>query len=111
MNNDTAVEPDFLNVLERVMDQDRLKWHTYNVVSGKPVELFHLCELVRQHSGKSSRIIVCNDGYGNEYTASNKRLLDEFPDIKLTPIEESTKYLYQWYREHLDDIDITRLIY
>ena len=102
---------DFLKVLEGVMGKERLKWHTYNVVSGKPVELFHLCELVRQHSGKSSRIIVCNDGYGNEYTASNGRLLDEFPDIEFTPIEESTKYLYQWYSEHFDDIDITRLIY
>lgn len=102
---------DFLKILETMMDAEKLKYHTYNVVSGKRVDLYSLCKMVNQSSGKNSSIIICCDGLGNEYTASNGRLLAEFPSTCITPIEESVDELYQWYKKHFDEIDITKLLY
>lgn len=102
---------DFLRILDEMMKKERLQYHTYNVVSGNKIDLLSLCNLVKEYSGTNEKIIVCDEGIGNEYTASNERLLSEFPNIKITSIEDSVKKLYQWYVDHSEIIDIYKLLY
>ena len=87
------------------------KCRTYNAVSGQKVSLLEICENVNRISGKNLPIYVCKAGWGKEYTASNKRLLKEFLDCNITPIEQSIAELYQWYAQNEDIIEIYNLIY
>lgn len=102
---------DFLLFLEKFIETENPKYHSYNVVSGKRIDLYKLCTLVNDCAGRTSDIIICREGLANEYTASNNRIMKEYPDFKVTPIEESICQLYDWYLNHKKDIDLYKLIY
>lgn len=87
------------------------KFHAYNVVTGIPISLLEIAEIVKRISGKNIPIYVCEEGLGNEYTANNYRLLDELKDFKYTSIEESIKELYKWYLENENMIELYPLLY
>lgn len=101
---------DFCRMLEKFIYIEP-EFHTYNMVSGSPVDLHSLAETVRKISGKDLDIIVCREGYANEYTASNRRILRELGDFQYTKIEDSVRKLYQWYEERQESIDTYSLIY
>ena len=81
-------------------------YHDYNVCTGKPIELVELAQMVRHVSGKNLEIIILKDGMNLEYTASNQRLLAEYPNIKYTRIEKAIKELYFYYESIKDTLDI-----
>ncbi len=102
---------DFLNIADAFLSKEQLDYHTYNVVSGKRIDLLTLCMMVKKVSGKDLRIIVCKDGLANEYTANNERLQTEFPQLPFTDMEQAVEKLYRWYEEHKEELDIYKLIY
>ena len=101
---------DFLQILDKFLELDAPKFHSYNIVSGKRVDLQSICLLLNKLTNKEHRIIICKEGLGNEYTASNERICNEI-DIKYTPFEESVKWLYNYYESIKFDIDIGKLLY
>lgn len=102
---------DFCRMVEMFIHLENPKFHVYNAVSGQGISLYELAELVKEVSGKENNIIVCNEGWANEYTANNKRIRKELPDWKLTDMHTAVENLYGWYKEHISDIDIYSLIY
>lgn len=102
---------DFCRLVEMFINLEEPRYHVYNAVSGRKVSLYELAELVNEIAGRKSDIIVCNDGWANEYTADNERIRQELPDWRLTDMHESVADLYGWYKEHISDIDIYSLIY
>lgn len=102
---------DFCVMLEKFMLLDKPNHKTYNAVSGRRIDLYTIAEIVKKVSGKENEIIVCQQGYANEYTASNQRILEEIPDMVFTDIEEAIKKLYKWYEDNQEKIDIYSLIY
>ncbi len=101
---------DFCRVVEWFVDSTP-KYHTYNVTSGRRVDLLTIAEKVKKLSGMDIPIYVCKEGYGNEYTATNKRLLQEYSDFIITALDDSIKSLLQYYENTLEDIDIYSLLY
>lgn len=102
---------DFCNILKRFLEIDRPKYHTYNVVSGERIDLVSICNYVREAAGKNINVIVCKDGFANEYTASNERIRAEITDFSITPIKQSVKSLFEWYQSKKEEIDIYKLLY
>ncbi len=102
---------DFCRLVEMFINLEKPGYHVYNAVNGRKVSLYELAELVNKIAGRKNDIIVCNDGWANEYTADNKRIRKELPDWSLTDMHESVADLYDWYKEHINDIDIYSLIY
>lgn len=101
---------DFLKILDKFLELDAPNYHSYNIVSGKRVDLQSICLLLNKLTNKEHRIIICKEGLGNEYTASNERICSEI-DIQYTPFEESVKWLYNYYESIKSDIDIGKLLY
>ena len=101
---------DFLKILNVFLKTEKPLFHSYNVVSGKRIDLLSLCNTLNAMTGKNDRIIVCNDGLANEYTASNARLLKEIP-VNFTPIEKSMEIMYNYYLQLRNSLDISKLIY
>lgn len=102
---------DFCRMLELFMKLDKPCYHSYNAVSGQRVDLLMLANLVNETADVKQKIFVCKDGYANEYTADNSRILQEIPSMKFTAIEKSVQQLYQYYKENKNQIDLYSLIY
>lgn len=102
---------DFCNMAEKFMLLENPKYHVYNAVSGKKIDLYSIAEVVKKISGKNEKIIICQEGLANEYTASNQRILSEISEMKFTRTEEAVKKLYRWYEDKAQEIDIYSLIY
>ena len=105
-----SIRQNFCKVASWAIEHD-LKYHTYNVTSGKRVSLEEIAEIVKNVSDKELECYVCQEGLAKEYTASNERLLNEIGYNYVTPINEAVDTLYKWYEEHQEIIDMKTLIY
>ncbi len=102
---------DFCRLLEKFMQLEKPQYHVYNAVRGERIDLYSLAEIVNEIADARQKIIVCQDGYANEYTASNERICGEIQGLEFTDIKKSVRSLYEWYQLHLDEIDMYSLIY
>lgn len=96
---------DFPDIVKWALETD-LRYHDYNICTGQPVELIDLAQMVRRASGKDLKITVLKDGMNLEYTASNERLLSEYPTVKYTRMEKAVEELYAYYESIKDTLDI-----
>lgn len=102
---------DFCEMLYQFIKLENPKYHSYNAVRGEKIDLVSICKLLNEVTGKNIPIYVCNEGWGNEYTASNARIMEELKDYKYTTMREAIEKLYLWYYEKKDEIHISKLIY
>jgi len=101
---------DFCRLVEILIEKD-LRFHEYQVVSGKRTDLLTLARLVCRASGKELPVYLCREGLANEYSASNGRLLKEIGNFSYTPVEAAVQELYGWYQEREEMIDLYSLLY
>lgn len=101
---------DFCRIIEWFVNNEP-KYKTYNVTSGKKVNLKSIAEEILKISKKDLKIIICKEGLAKEYTSSNKRLMKEISDFNFTDNNEAYKELYMWYLKNEDIIDFQSLLY
>lgn len=101
---------DFCKIVNKLINSNP-KEHTYNICSGKRVELVELAKIIIKISGSDLPIYVCSSGYGNEYTGSNERLANEFGETDITSFDVSINELYSYYASIINDIDMLSLLY
>lgn len=101
---------DFCRMLEFFLSHEP-KYHSYNMVAGDKISLREICDIVNKVSSREMAVYICRDGLGREYTASNERFLEEWPDFTYTTKEAAVRELYNWYMEREDMIDIYQLLY
>lgn len=101
---------DFCRMLEFFLSHEP-KYHSYNMVAGDKISLREICDIVNQMSSREMPVYICREGLGREYTASNDRFLEEWPDFTYTAKETAVRELYNWYKEREDMIDIYQLLY
>lgn len=103
---------DFCRLLECFMNIEKPQYHSYNAVDGMKIDLCSICDIVNEVSEKNLPVYVCNQGLANEYTASNKRLLNEIgTDFIMTDKKLAITKLYDWYRMNEAKINVSQLIY
>lgn len=102
---------DFCEMLYRFLKIVKPKYHSYNAVHGEKIDLLSICNKLNEISGKHLPIYVCNEGMGNEYTASSQRIVDELGGFQYTDKTEAIRKLYEWYCEREDTIEVSKLIY
>lgn len=100
---------DLIPVLEHFIS-NKNQQSAYNVTPDESIELYELAEKVRTVSGKDLPIIVGQPGMGLEYSGDNKRLRDEMPGIKFTPIDKAISCLYEWYSANKDFVNRESLL-
>ena len=86
------------------------KHHHYNVCRGSKINLYSLACMVREILDIDCEIIVSESGWKPEYTGDNARLLEEIGNYKFTGFKESVSELCQFYKEHIGEIDESKLI-
>lgn len=78
---------DFARILEFFVEH-KPNYRSYNVCTGIRKSLYEIAILVKKQMNSDSKIVVLKDGFNNEYTASNTRLLNEIGDFEFTSLEE-----------------------
>ena len=79
-------------------------YHEYNICSGNKVDLYSLAQKVIDEKGSKLDILISESGYKSEYTASNKRMLEEI-DFEFSEIQVGIHHLYDWYENNIELID------
>lgn len=101
---------DFCRIIRWFVDNEP-KYHTYNIASGKKVDLVTIAEMVKRLSGNDVPIYVCKEELGNEYTADVSRLKAENTEFVTTDFGISIKALFEYYRSIEQSIDLLSLLY
>lgn len=101
---------DFCRIVKWFVDYEP-KHKTYNVSSGKKIDLLTIANIIKNVSNKNLPIFVCNEGFGKEYSANNERIINELGSFLFTPMEDAIRSLYTWYQQKEEDIDIYSLLY
>jgi GDP-L-fucose synthase len=79
---------DLGRILCEMINKD-LKYHDYNICSGKRIPLVEIAEIVRDKMKNEKPVEVLSDGLNKEYTANNHRMMEELKDsILLIDIKE-----------------------
>lgn len=95
-------------ILEHFIEKEPAQ-KSYNLTPDEPVDLLTIARTINEVSGQQLPIHVNRPGMGPEYSGSNRRLRQEIPNLKLTPIKESIRRLWDWYLEHRDRLDVEKL--
>jgi GDP-L-fucose synthase len=95
---------DFMNIIEYFI-RHKPKHKAYNIGSGKKYSLLSLAMIINKVGKRKEKILISQKGYANEYSCNVKLLYSEVKHISLTPILESIKNLYGWYKKHKSSIN------
>ncbi|MBI5700629.1 NAD(P)-dependent oxidoreductase [Candidatus Saganbacteria bacterium] len=87
------------------------KHKAYNIAPDRSIELKEIAKIVLKVSKKDLPIKIQQEGQETEYSGDNSRLKTEIEGLKLTPIEESIRKLYDWYVENKSKIDKELLLF
>jgi len=77
------------------------KYHDYNAVTGKKASLYSIAEMVAQKMENKLPIQVAKDGWNNEYTANNERLLTETGNFEFTSLSDGIDRQILWQKQIL----------
>lgn len=96
---------DLIPLIKKSLELEKLPHNVMNVCTGKRTDLYSLAHIIQKVGKATNQITVGDEGFSNEYTASNLLLLKSFPSLKFTPLEEAIKELYSWYVHNKSQID------
>lgn len=100
---------DFVKILEYFIE-NKPKYRTYNLGTGKPIDLVTIAKKVLKITGKKLEIKIAKDELKDEYTCDNNRLMDELGNFRFTNFDETLKRLYAWYESRKTNLDKNSLI-
>jgi GDP-L-fucose synthase len=92
---------DFLTITELFL-RAKPKYRSYNICTGRSVDLLTLAGLVQKIDGRNRAITVKQDGMNPEYTGDNTRFLAEFGDYPFLDHETAVRELYRWYQDPMN---------
>lgn len=95
---------DVVKIVEYFLQNDS-KHRIYNVTTGKKIDLVSLAKLINETSDFVSEIKVIHEGFNNEYTSDNSRLLEELGSIEFTPHREAIIRMRNYFHTILDHVD------
>lgn len=101
---------DFCRIIKWFVDNEP-RYHSYNIASGKKIDLLTIAQSVKRLSGNDVPIYICQPGLGREYTADNTRLKNENRAFALTDFDICIENLLSYYKSISDQIDMTSLLY
>lgn len=96
---------DVLPLLDYALEHE-LRFHDYNIVMDDNYLLSDIAKIIIELSGTNQELEVKSSGLNLEYTASNRRIMNEFK-VDFTPIKDAVKHVYDYYYQLKDTIDIS----
>jgi len=97
---------DFCAIIKSLIEKDDVKNKNFNITPTKSIELIKLAGLINEVSDYKSNITIKNPGLNYEYTGDNGKLLENLGGhFDFLPYKESVRRLFEYYKEHLSELD------
>lgn len=100
---------DFVRILDYFISQAPAH-RTYNIGSGRQMELTAIARDILQVARKKLPISVFKRGHKEEYTCNTSRLREEIPSFKFTDFLTTIGHLYEYYNKQRNTFDRNSLI-
>lgn len=103
----------FIDDLTKIVEffiNNKVKYKFYNVGRGKKIDLVSLAKIIKKATNNKNKIEILKDGFANEYTCGNKRLLRELNDFHFISFKDSIRFMTNWYLSKKPTVDIKKLI-
>lgn len=101
---------DFCRIIHWFLN-NKPKYHTYNITTGKKIDLVTISKTINKLIENPVPIYVCKSGLANEYTGNNYRLIKECKIEDFMSIKDSIYNLLKYYEGSISKIDIYDLLY
>lgn len=98
---------DFVRILDYFIAHTP-KYRTYNVGTGKRIDLLSIAKKVQTIIGKNLPIHVAKAGFKEEYSCDNSRLMEEIPGFCFTDFDETIRSLYAYYQKKKHLLTLSR---
>lgn len=97
---------DLLKMIDYVF-HNSMQHKIYNLSGGRynKIDLFSLANMVNDCSEFKSKIILLNDGFNNEYSSNNDRILQEMSDFAFTSHKVAISNIMRFYIDNFNSID------
>ena len=82
----------------KAMSDTTLRHHDYNVCTGQRTALSEIAAEVARQMGNVYPVEIAKQGWNNEYTASNERFMNEFPNFEFTSLEAGVARQIAWQK-------------
>lgn len=94
---------DYIHVLDlykaiEIAIENNLKYHDYNICSGNRYLLSDIAQVIKDKLNLKQEIIIKNKGLNKEYTGSNSRFQNEFPEFKCMELSEAIDLQIEYER-------------
>jgi GDP-L-fucose synthase len=99
---------DLPGIIDRFIESSPV-YHDYNITHDRSYMLSEIANIVKEVSSKDLEIKLLSKEFNLDYTACNKRLREEFPDVNITPLKAAIEDLYNYYDSHRNIIDLEEL--
>jgi nucleoside-diphosphate-sugar epimerase len=80
--------------------------NTYNITSGKKIDLLSIAQIINDASNFKSPIKIVNKGLNREYSGDNHKLLAEIGNYDFLSMEKSIKDLINYYKSNFASLDL-----
>lgn len=100
---------DLCRIVEYFINNNPKHTH-YNICRGKTMDLYDLALIVQEVTGVGANIVVKSEGMKPEYSGSNRLMMEELGNFSFTPVRETVEELVKYYKEHIEEIDETKLV-
>jgi len=95
---------DLIQIIEYFI-HNKPQHKVYNLTRGEKINLFQLAQIINNTSNFKSEIKILNNGFNNEYTSSNQRLMNELHNFQFTSHEDAIKKMRTYFRYNMKNID------
>lgn len=102
---------DLCRLIEKFIEIDKPKFHSYNLCSGLKIDLLSIAEFISTEYMDYKEIWVANKGLGREYSGNNSRIREELGSFKLSDWKTAVKKTYEAYKKNIAYIDYYKLLY
>jgi len=103
----------FIDDLTKIVEffiNNKVEYKFYNVGRGEKIDLVTLAKIIKKVTNNKNKIEILKDGFANEYTCRNKRLLKELNEFQFISFKDSIESMTNWYLSKKSTIDIKKLI-
>ena len=84
--------------------RNKPQFNVYNVCTGKVYDLKSLAKKVLEIANKDLPILINREGFGNEYSGTNNRLIETIDNYSFCKINYGIKNLMKYYNRILSEI-------
>jgi len=101
---DYIYSDDLMTMIDFFIHNDA-KEKIYNVSTGKKIDLITLANMINEISDFQSEIILLNEGLNNEYTSSNRRILNTMGGFDFTSHQEAILKMRKYFKQNLESLE------